>query len=649
MSEVQTSGLSELPAEKLLEAAKAEWPVAQHPFLGWFSDEELVAALRAPGGPERVADLYRERTKRLYLESEDGEPLRFGSELPNWKDADAMLRRFKFIYVAGGKRASKSEWAAKRFVASALKFPRGVLWAFQDNLTTSIATQQKLIWKFLPTRIKALNGKQDRRKVYNVNYSIKNGFADGVLVLPNRTAIHFLTYNSEVKDYQGWQIGAPEEPGAADAYQATRRMTDAEKMCYDLVLAEMPVVNLGFWADEDMPLPWMETCEFRATTRNACGIWTFSTTAGITTTIKSVVGTAKTIESRPAELLPDRQNVPGLPVGHMPYRQECARPQWGAIYFFSEFNVFGQNYQNVKALCEGKPSFFIQENAYGHSRDVMNKVFPLFGEWNVIKRSALPRLMTSYMLTDPGDASRNWASIWVGVDPRGAHYIYRDWPDAQTFGEWAVPSPDPRQPDGQRGPAQRSLGFGVAQLAEAWRMIERARELAGRLPANTGGSPVPPKTVSGIVRATPTKPLLTPVEARAPEIIFERYIDPRAASNPHIEEHGGTNLYQKFAELPEPMLFTPWSGVEKAIGYAHVNSLLYWNQEEPLCWPTNAPKLYVCEDCQQVIWMFSNFTGLGGDKAGSKDFADLIRGMALADLQYYETNVMESHGPRRGY
>jgi hypothetical protein len=42
--------------------------------------------------------------------------------------------------------------------------------------------------------------------------------------------------------------------------------------------------------------------------------------------------------------------------------------------------------------------------------------------------------------------------------------------------------------------------------------------------------------------------------------------------------------------------------------------------------------------------MFGNYTGFGGEKAGSKDFADLVRGMALGDLQFYEDNTLQSRG-----
>lgn len=620
---VQTSGLDraarqQCPTgeeEKILAAARVTWPITAHPLLPWFTDQQLLALLARPEGPERIAQLFQEREERIFLASdlEGADPLRCGFELPHWAECDAMQRQFKFLYVAGGKRASKSERAAKRFVQSACKYPRGKLWAFQGNSKTSIATQQQLVWKYLPPEIKALNGTRDPRKVYAVNFKPKDGFADGVLVLPNRTEIYFLTYEMEVKDYQGWAIGSP--------WKVASPLSMKEQQIADLVKGTEGVIeNIGFWADENMPLPWLESCELRSATNNARGLWTFSTTEGITPAIKQVLGTAVTLETRPAELLSGRQNLPEVPSGHMPFKQAAERKDWGAIFFFSEFNPFGDNYANVKAFCEGKTSDVIMENAYGYARDTRHKAFPLFGSWNIIKRKNLPTKMTRYMFTDPGDASRNWATLWVGVDERGWHYIYRDWPDEQTYGEWAVPSEDPKQPDGNRGPAQRSLGFGTTQLKEEWRRAEAA----------------------GLTVTTP-EGLAVRRDDLLNEQIFERRIDPRAAANPHIQEEGGTDLYQLFLDGEEPMIFTGWEGKVIKAGYTAVNELLFWERDKPLS-PINAPKLYVCEECRQVRWMFSNFTGMGGEKAGGKDFADLARGMALADLQYFENNEMQSSG-----
>jgi hypothetical protein len=607
LQENRSRAVGELSRAEKLAAAKEYFNPTPCPVLPWLTDDELLAALDLPDGPDVVAKLFKEREEMIFAASEEGDPLRHGFELEHWRDADRLLSENQYLYVAGGNRAGKSEWAAKRFVESCLAYGNSIRWCFQATEDMSRDTQQKLIWKYLPAHIKALNFKQDRRHIFKVRWSLAQGFTEGLLVLPNKTQIVFKTYKQLASENQGLELGA-------------KRGSIVKRADGSIV------PNIGVWPDENMPLDWYKTLVTRCGTRGAKMIWTFTAINGITTTIKEFLGTPKTVATRPAELLSERVNIPGQPAGHMPFIQTPVTDGGAVIYFFTQWNPFSGYAEKggVKSECKDKSSEFIERKAYGFARDVMNKAFPLFGEVNVIKVSALPAKLTRYMFTDPGDASRSWASLWVGVDAKGNHYIYRDWPDAQTYGEWAVPSSNPLQPDGDRGDAQRSQGLGVKQHAEEWRRLEKMG--IGHLS--------PALSPSGEGDRSDLRN----------EDIFERYTDPRAANNPHIEENGGTNLYQKFAELEEPMIFRGWSGIEIAIGYTHVNSLLYWNNEKPLSWPDNCPKLYVTENCKQVIWMFSNFTGQGGARAGGKDFADLVRGMALADLQYYESTTFQSSG-----
>lgn len=592
----------ELSRAEKLQAAKEYFNPTPCPVLPWLSDDELLTALDLPDGPELVAALFKEREERIYLASEEGDPLRHGFELEHWKDADALLSDNQYLYVAGGNRAGKSEWAAKRFVESCLAYGNSIRWCFQATEDMSRDTQQKLIWKYLPAHIKALNFKQDRRHIFKVRWSLAQGFTEGLLVLPNKTQIVFKTYKQLASENQGLELGA--------------KRGEVKKRADGSIIP-----NIGVWPDENMPLDWYKTLVTRCGTRGAKMIWTFTAINGITTTIKEFLGTPKTVSSRPAELLSERVNIPGQPPGHMPFIQTPVTDGGAVIYFFTQWNPFSGYAEKggVKSECKDKSSEFIERKAYGFARDVMNKTFPKFAGENIISPADLPRKMTRYKLSDPGDASRAWATLWVGVAENGWHYIYRDWPDAQTYGEWAVPSSNPLQPDGDRGDAQREQGFGVQQYADEWRRLEKV----------------------GTVIRTPDG-----MEVERPDLknedVFARYTDPRAANNPHIEKHGGTNLYQKFLDVDPPMIFQPWSGVELEIGYTHVNSLLYWDKEKPLSYPDNCPKLFVTENCKQVIWMFSNFTGQGGAKAGGKDFADLVRGMALADLQFYESTGFKS-------
>src|SRR5581483_389240 len=490
----------ELTTAEILAAAKELWKPTPHPFLPWFSDDDLLRVLAAPDGAEKVARLYQDREERIWLagdkEPDKGEPFTYGFELEHWKDADRLLRDFEYLYVAGGNRASKSEWAAKRLVKAALTYGNSIIWCLQSTEENSRDTQQKHIWKFLPDAIKALNYRNDPKHVYKVRWSLATGFTEGLLVLPNKTQIVFKTYKQDPAEHQGIELGA-------------RR---------DKVVPDVP--NIGAWADENMTVKWLETLKTRVSTRGAKMLWTYTAIDGITTTIKEFLGTPKTVESRPSELLASRVNIPGLPVGHMPYIQRPTTAGGAVIYFFTQWNPFSGYGESggVKQLCEGKSTEYIERKAYGFARDVMNKAFPMFGEWNIVDPKHVPTTGTNYMFTDPAGA-RNWATLWVRVVKGGDHYIYRDWPDAQTYGEWAIPSEDTHQPDGDPGDAQKTLGFGTEQLASEWRRLEAGVTGDGKR-----------------------------------EEIFQRFIDPRAGKTEHIEEHGGTCLVDKFAALQEPML-----------------------------------------------------------------------------------------------
>ena len=113
-----------------------------------------------------------------------------------------------------------------------------------------------------------------------------------------------------------------------------------------------------------------------------------------------------------------------------------------------------------------------------------------------------------------------------------------------------------------------------------------------------------------------------------------------------MAEKGGTCIIDEFDEeqvdskgnvIGPAMELIPASGVNEDEGLSLVNDLLDWNDEEPLCPVVNQPHLFVCEDAMQVRWCLENFTGRGGSKGACKDFADLLRYMALAKLTHVDT------------
>lgn len=623
---VQTSGLDDLvPITSVPGVLTAEhYALQPHPLVPLPTEEEARAFLARPGGDVELTKLLNDRGQLIYLMETD--PYNYGAELEHWQDADAQLRLSQLLYTSGGKRAGKSEWACKRMVESCMTYGNGKRWVFQDSITTSIAMQQQLFWKYLPQEIKNLNGQ--KRGGYKVRWSPDGGFTDRILVLPNGTEVYFLVYNQEVKDFQGWELGS------RISEERLKRTADGRV-----------IENIGAWMDENLTVPWLETIKFRLATRGAKGIWTFSTTDGITSTIKAFLGTPKTLETRPAELLSDRVNLPGLPLGHMPYIQEPMWPRARVIYFFSQRNPFSGYTEpgGIKELCAGRSSSYVMMNAYGYAEDVGKRAFPLFGEWNITKPEHLPAEGTNYMAADPAGA-RNWATIWIRVAPGNPSsiYIYREWPDFQRYGEWAVTSANPNKMDGDPGPAQPSLGYGPAEYKKMFLKEECLRRATTEKERD-------PYRVLLLERAQADGADLGQVF----EKIRERLIDPRAGKNQHAVDKGGVCLVDKLAAVDRDkegqvaapgMLFTPARGVDIEDGVSQINTLLWWDKEKDLEPLLNYPRLFVSENCKQVIWALQNWTGNDGQTGACKDFIDLLRYLVTWDVRHITPGRVRTTG-----
>lgn len=588
-----------------------------HPLLPVPTDFAIANILAKQDGAQALAEYYVEREKLIKLSESD--PFNYGTEPDHWKDADQLLYLdILILIVFGGNRAGKTEWAAKRVVEAAMKYDETTIFCLHENETGSIILQQKVIWKYLPPQVKLLN--KVGSAVHKINYSLANGFSDRKLVLPNRTEILFLTYHQKPGDFEGVELGSRQEG------------------------------SVGAWGDENLTLPWLNMLKLRLASRSGKLIWTYTPVNGITPTIKEVLGsTATTSESRYAELLGDRVNVPGLPVGHMPYIQLPFMAKARVIYFHSILNPFGKHYENIKTFCVGKPSEYIERRAYGYSRDVAQRAFPYFGPWNIVPASQIPATGTNYMFVDPA-GSRNWATVWVRVTPGNPpkYYIYRDWPQEQRYGEWAVATEREitadakRGWDGDPGPAQTSLGYGIVQYK---RMFLREESVVS-------GQWSVAATDQALL--TTDSPPLTTNSGPPAEVIHARYIDSRAGKNQHAADKGGTCLVDELqreqrnpntGEVEGPsMTFRLASGVDLQEGITQVNTLLFWNKEEKLIPQFNEPRLYVSEACRQVTWALTNYTGMGGETGACKDFVDLMRYMAMARLRHVDGEAVAVMG-----
>ena len=202
------------------------------------------------------------------------------------------------------------------------------------------------------------------------------------------------------------------------------------------------------------------------------------------------------------------------------------------------------------------------------------------------------------MAVDPAGA-RNWFMLWLRVDEHGRKFIYREWPDI-SYGEWALPAD---KADGRPGTAQRNgAGRGINDY----------------------------------------KALISELEGK--EEIAERFIDPRAGGTQAIGKEGGTSLIDMMQEDPAPMYFTPAAGIRVEDGVSMINDWLAWDKDQPLLALHNEPKLYISENCRNIIYSLKEWTGADGDKGATKDPVDVLRYLAVMNPENQGTGGYRAFG-----
>lgn len=610
----------------------------KHPILDLqyppYSDDLVAELAETEEGKAAVLAYYEMRENAILLAESD--PLHHGFEPPWWAEADAQAERCEILANFGANRSGKSLRAAKRICEAAVCFRGGLFVICGESESSSIVVQQRAVWLYLRKLLEPFN--YQRHDVIRCSYNPSKGFGDRQVALPNGSEIWFRTYNQVPSELEGWELG-----GQASQSEHNYKHRDwlrkfwggdvswataANGMRVCVLPNGRRVMNHGWWADESMPMGWLEVLARRGAFRRAAGVWAFTPVKGLTPSMKDLLGTNLEMTSwAPSDLLP-QASVHGCPRGQMPVTAVPHGTRWPSVrvrWTHYHENPFGEYAGMVKALCQDKTTEYVERIGYGYARDMGNRMFPNFGPWNIVKRAAMPTEGTRYMFCDPHDA-RRYCCLWVMVPPHGTDpavlYVYRDWPDQRTYGEWAVMSErevtaDTRKGwDGDPGPAQATDGWGITEYKRLWRELERG------------------------------------------ETIRERWIDARFAASKHAQESGHSCLLWQFLDEHEdpgtgeklgPVQFQPATGESTEVTLPLVQSLLdCWNRERPLVLGVNAPRLFVSEECEQTIWAMSNYTGRAGATGASKDFVDLVRHAAAAGLTYVEPG-WNPHIPGGGY
>lgn len=546
-----------------------------HPTLHLPSNETVIALMRTKDGQERLRAGLVQREETIKRMATD--PLRFGFEPKTWKDADALLASRKDILALGGNRAGKSEWAAKRCVEMLVNKPGAIVWCLSTTAKTSQRDQQKLIWKLLPPEWKNLKKTQQTRITYNA----KDGFADSAFVLPNGSECQFMNYKQDRDVIEGGQV--------------------------DL-----------WWADEMVPVDWVVTLRGRTIDRHGKGMVTFTPVRGCSATVAEYITGAKVLEWTDCELLTDQKLWPGGELGQVPYRMECLNPEHAVIFFHSKWNPF-IDYNELKKLWAKRSRSDILIRLHGVTEKRSGNVFPRYGAHNIIPHTRIPKEGTNWFFGDFA-WNRKWFMLWFRaweVKGKKRIFIYREWPDFETYAEWALPS---EKPDGERGPAQETLGYSINDYKRLILTLE-GHQLEGKRD-----------------------------ESKTPEEIFRRYGDPRSGAVQSLQEEETTSIFDMLNNDGEGLpgmevMPVAATGTRRFIGEG-VNLINEWFQydDDQEITVENEPMLYISDQCRNVAECLKLWTGQGGEKGAAKDPIDLLRYAAVMDIEYYAPGALEVTG-----
>ena len=562
--------------DRLLEIVK---PTA-HPVIGIPSRAKLLGKLKETS-EQGVVDFMARREKAISQEKTD--PLRYGFKPPMWAKADSYLAKGSEILVTGGNRPGKSEWAAHHVAELIAANPGKKVWCFSTSFETSVRDQQPLIYRYLPAEWRANpKGKTSSGLDYNVEIKSKTGFSEKQFIGPNGSRCRFMNYQQERNVIEGGAV--------------------------DLV-----------WADEMIPLDWLSTLRSRTVDLHGKIIVTFTPVNGFTPCVGEYFTGAKIEEWTDADdSLKEVECWPRGPRGKVPAVAKCLSVDGFVVWFQPRDNL----YVDYTALYDRWKNSSLKNKLirwHGVTTQTSGSRFPRFGQHNIVEPEQIDEEGTNYHVVDFA-WERNWSMLWARVwehNGKKRVFIYRDWPDFGNFGEWAVPS---EKPDGAKGPAQISVGYGLGDYRrtilemEGWRFSQSGAD----------GS-------------------------RA-ETIWERYGDPRSANVVGLQEEGAATIVDMLAEphgeIPGLDIIAAVSASNVSTitqGVALINDWLEYDDSKPISL-SNEPNLYVSKNCENLIQCLKMWTGLGGQKGASKDMIDLLRYLAIMDVQYVDPRIRRSQG-----
>ncbi len=498
---------------------------------------------------EQIAEYVKIRKKTE--ENALNNPVGAGWTLPSWDLVQKNWKKYAIHVLLGGNQSAKTTLGSRLTVWAGATIPEAECYCWHVTDQRSIADQQRFVYEALPIGVKNIHTKKGMH--HNLQYTQKNGFTDGICILPPQPGFY---RGGSIKFFNYAQ------------YQQNDQIIEGVKAHF-------------CWADEVMPAELMETMKYRLFTLHGRMLLTFTVIDGWNDTVQKILAKTRTISKRYS---------PRMKM-ELPIMQESLSVDSCCIYYaWTEDNPFTSMEQFWKLNATADRATVLAR-AYGIPTKSIAGVFPGFSqEVNVVEHDKLPWIkkpdykVTRYMAIDPA-GSKNWFMAWVAIDASGTWWIYREWPD---YDDWALPG---NTAEGKPGPAQKGSRKGIKDYVELIKEVEGA------------------------------------------EVIYERFIDPRLGAAEKQSEEGATTIISDLDD--QDMTVIPAPGVDIENGVQLINNLLAYDEKKPVD-SLNAPKLYVSDRCQNIIYALKEYTGRGGKSEATKDPIDTLRYIAVSNPEYYE-------------
>lgn len=354
------------------------------------------------------------------------------------------------------------------------------------------------------------------------------------------------------------------------------------------------------WMDEEAPFKLFETLLPRLVDFHGKMLLTFTTIDGYTELVSKLIAGAKTREDIYVPWLGEK----------VPLVQESVNfPGCKIFYFHSEDNPF-VDFKEIFNTYSLSSKDVQKTRLLGIPQKLFVSKFPKFNlEVHVVKKEMIPvKNVTRYQSVDPA-GGKNWVMIWYCVDEKGDIWVYREFPDKPTYGAWAEPWNNAiGKPVGKPGPAQRGVGMGYMGYANLIREMEMRRDEEG---------------------------------SYKPEKIFERVIDMRYAHREVMSQESTVDMAGEMAK--HRLYFRGGYDSDIETGLQKINDYLDYKTNEPIS-EHNRPKLFISEECQNLISCMQEYTAKGGNDESSKDFIDVLRYALTTDPVYINDKIARKSG-----